>query len=290
MVKILALEEVAYLRIRNSINNFLWVCLSESQPGRAFQLTTDMVQAYPDEVSTLPNVTPNGLVLPKAENVLAYNQVQQEVARAFAATNLYPRINRIQFPINLRLQSGTPNPSVDNRPRASAKRHSDIWAGDPASGVLVFLAVLGSAECASIKFFEPNTFPKSFVRPLEDYLLGATVSADSRELLFKFSEGAWYLVDPFVIHQTIKNKKGYRLSVDFRFVPNDLIPSDTEEDDSRKPYFLPTHEWVRLGKDELILTDDTFAYRGEQTASYTKGYPVRLRVVDTSALRDVKYG
>src|SRR5690606_6759083 len=124
---------------------------------------------YTEEVIGLPNITPNGLVLPKIENQLGFNVVQKEAIAAFDALGLGEHIARVQWPVNIRLQSGTPNPVIDARPRASVKPHSDIWAGDPASGLMCFLAVLGNPECSGIDFIQPKNFPKSFVRPLEDY-------------------------------------------------------------------------------------------------------------------------
>ena len=290
LVKILEIGRADLERIRTSVNFFLWVCLNRGFPEKRFALSDDVLRDFSQDVAALPNITPNGLVLPKAENFLAYNQVQRDVAAAFRQLGFSDGIDRIQFPVNIRLQNGISDTRVDSRARASVKPHSDIWAGDPASGILVFLAVLGSADSVSIRYLIPRRFPFAMVRPLNDYLEGAAIAAESKELPCRFTEGKWFLVDPFVIHQTVRSGSGQRLSIDFRFIPKQRVDSDLDEDEARRPYFLRTEDWMRLGDDRVIVTNDTLADRGDPGAAYTRGYPVDLRIVDVKKAKGFAAG
>ena len=48
----------------------------------------------------------------------------------------------------------------------------------------------------------------------------------------------WIFIDPYILHQTFKNSNSVRVSLDFRFIPKEVIDSDTFEDENRKPYIL----------------------------------------------------
>jgi hypothetical protein len=284
LVQLLSATEIHRSRIRNALNMLLWSCLTSHFSDKKYELSEDMLRDYEQDVIQLPNITPNGLVLPKKENLLAYNQLQKEVSGAFAALGVSDNIARIQFPVNVRLQSGTPNSIIDSRPRASVKPHSDIWAGDPASGVLVFLSVLGDPAKSGIDFLMPETFPLSFVRPLEDYNEGAPL-AEKAKLLCKFDTRGWYFADPYLIHQTTKNASGYRISIDFRFIPAQKVSSDIDEDEARRPWFKSFAEWQDMGTKTLLVTDECMAdFAATKTKDpYTVGYPVKLSLMDIEA-------
>lgn len=281
LVQVLAIEEAARERVRTALNIYLWTCLTQAFPEKIFAMTGDMLRDYEADVLSLPNVTPNGLVLPKEENMLAFNLLQREANEAFAALGMNDRIARIQFPLNVRLQSGAPNPQSALRPRASTKPHSDIWAGDPASGILVFLSVLGDPKHSGIRFFEPREFPLSYVRTLEDYNEGAPLIEGARELA-SFDTSGWFLADPYLIHQTTKNGVGTRISIDFRFIPKDRVSSDIDEDATRKPFFISAQEWMKLGREKMITPEERMAdfSPDRKKDPYTIGYPVKFHLTD----------
>lgn len=281
-VKMLGIQDAAKGRIKAALNVFLWECLSSAHPDKSFAITDDMLRDYTAEVTALPNITPNGLVLPKCENQLGFNLLQKEAIAAFNTLALGDRIARVQWPVNVRLQSGTPNPDIDSRPRASVKPHSDIWAGDPASGIMCFLAVLGDPDCSGIDFIQPTDFPKSFVRTLGDYNEGKELMQDA-EHLCSFDARGWWLVDPYLLHQTTKRKPGWRISIDFRFIPRDRVPSDIDEDESRKPWFIPYGQWAGIGTKQLLIADDSMHrfIPNQSKDPYTVGYPTRIRLQET---------
>ncbi len=289
LVKILSIQEAQRARVRGALNYFLWSCLSHAFPEKAFPLTNDMLATYEADILKLPNITPNGLVLPKRENILAFNALQKEAAMAFAALGLGEHIARAQFPINIRLQNGAPDQAVDSRPRASVKPHSDIWAGDPASGILVFLSVLGDPSKSGIDFMQPKEFPLSYVRTLNDYNEGQPLLTDSTKI-GSFSNAGWFLADPYLIHQTTKNAPGCRISLDFRFIPNKRVSSDIDEDETRKPFFIPFNRWSAIGSDKLIMTEEGMREFSPNKSKdpYTIGYPVKISIIDTDATYDLR--
>lgn len=288
-----ALEADSYDRhnLRTLLNMFLWSCLTAAFPQRKYQLTDDMLKDYEEDVLSLPNVTPNGLILPKRENALAFNQLQKAASASFAKLGFGKNIARVQYPINVRLQNGRPNPAIDTRPRASVKLHSDIWAGDPASAVLCFLCLLGDPLTSSgIRFFRPKQFPKEMVKALENFNEGASVMKYASELP-QFDNRGWYLADSYLIHQTTKQGSAARISIDFRIIPSEVLTSDVNEEERRSLYFCSFDEWLKLGEEKLIISEEaigSFKSANNNDPYTLKGYPARIHLVDAFGQQEMR--
>lgn len=279
LIKVLSLQENSHKKINNALNYFLWCCLTTYFKQKIFICSDNLLNDYQEEIFQLPNITPNGLVLPKKENQLAYNLLHFYVAEAFKLTNLGNYIERIQFPVNVRLQNGITDSKVDNRQRASVIPHSDIWAGDPAAGIMVFLYLTGSVDKVGVRFLRPKVFPQQFARQLENFKEGAALVEDAVPM-GHFNEKGWFLIDPYVIHHTIKTGEGIRISLDFRFIPKELIASDFDEDQARSPYFIDFQQWLAIGSQKLIITEESMFDSFNDKEPYTVGYPVNLKIKD----------
>src|SRR5260370_41082866 len=72
------LTERQVYNLSGSVNYYIWVSLINAFPHKQFELHPNIL--YNDCVFDLPNVTPNGLVLPKRENYLAYHEIHRAVA------------------------------------------------------------------------------------------------------------------------------------------------------------------------------------------------------------------
>lgn len=278
-------------RIRSALNVFLWTCLNASYPERYFQLSDDMLKSYEQEILSLPNVTPNGLILPKKENYLAYNYLQKEASAAFAKLGFGKGISRVQYPINIRMQNGRPNPAIDNRARASVKLHSDIWAGDPASAALCFLCLLGDPLTSSgIRFFKPSKFPLSMARALDDFNDGAALMEGTVELP-QFDARGWYMADSYLIHQTTKNGSGVRISIDFRIIPTETVSSDLNEEPRRSSFFTTFDEWLKLGDERLITSEEgirSFNPAASKDPYTQQGYPAKIDIINAHPTQEMR--
>jgi hypothetical protein len=281
MLPVLSIADALRPRVRSALNVFLWQCLAQVHPHRAIGLSDDMLRDFGADVAALPNVTPNGLILPKRENLAEFNMLQKEAIAAFDALGISDRIARVQYPVNIRLQSGRPDTAIDRRPRASSKPHSDIWAGEPSSGIIVFLSLLGDPSLSGIHFYQPKAFPDSFVRTLKDFDEGLPLMEGATEIA-RFDESGWFLADSYVLHKTVKTGPGLRISLDFRFIPKERISSDIDEDATRRPFFLSVAQWRRLGSSTLITTQESM-HSFDPAAKrdpYTIGYPVNISLID----------
>lgn len=236
---------------------FLLSSLRIADPTYLYSHDINILEIYKQEILNLPNMTPNGLVLPKKDNFLAYNQLHHTVCRIFKNLNIDKHVKLIHAPINIRIINGKTS-NADSRPRASSKLHSDIWAGEFSNTVMVFLTVLGDVENNGIEFYEPTErFHKEFCKPLNDYLEGATLEKESTRYDCSLKAGFTYFTDPFLLHRTIKKSPKLRLSIDFRFVPYAKCPTDIEVETQRHKNYISLDKWYEIGVNNLLHTDVT---------------------------------
>lgn len=278
LLKVCKIDKESLERIQSAVKFYIWDCLISSE-NHGIKLDDNFYSHNEDKIKTLPNITPNGLLVPKKENLLSFNKLQKIAFSEFQRVNINEKIDRVQFPINVRIQSGSFD--VDNRARASSKIHTDIWAGDPAGAITVFLHVYGDYKNIGIKFFAPKEFPKDQIKVLTDYNEGNIKINDMKELDARYDDRGWIFIDPFILHQTYKDSRSLRISLDFRFIPKSLVESDTFEDENRKPYFISMKECMSYGDNKLLSTNQTMF--GEYNKNkFTKSYPVDVFTTNIS--------
>jgi len=256
LLKRLPVDQTPLHSLKCAVNYYLWATLSTCFPNKQFGMADDMLLAYPDDLKQLPNVTPNGLVLPKRETFLAYNEMQKRAAAVFRSLGVDSHVDRIHMPINIRMVNGLPNPVADARPRSSTKPHSDIWASEPAEAIQVFMLLLGHGDKSNVRFIQPHEFPASMVRTIDDFNEGACLLDHAWEYETHLDKGYIYLTDPFLIHQTMKMGEGLRLSIDFRFLPKEKLASDHFPGAKRTENYIPIEEWYEYGFERLVTTQE----------------------------------
>lgn len=255
LFKAASLEPNHYKKLQNAVNLYLYSALDAFYVDKSFNLNENLFESAQEEIIGLPNITPNGLILPKKSTFFAYNIVHATVAEIFKSLGLPKHVELIHAPIGLRLVNGTPDPAIDRRPRASVKMHSDIWAGEPASAIMVFMPIFGKTEKIGVKWIEPVNFPEDLLNPLDDFNLGEDIIDGGIEYDAKFGVGDIVLTDPYLIHATQKKAPGLRLSIDFRFIVRNTLPSDAKSPGPRLKEYFDYDKWAKIGR-SLILTTD----------------------------------
>ena len=273
LIKVCKITEKSLDNLKDAVMFYIWDCLISSNPNTKIKISENFFDINQNIIKNLPNITPNGLVVPKKENLMSFNKLQKVIFKEFEKNNINEKIDRVQFPINIRLQSGSF--ISEGRPRASTKKHTDIWAGDPSGAIIVFLHIYGDYKKIGINFFEAKEFPADLVRTLDDYDHGNKKIEEIQELHLKYDDSGWIFVDPFLLHETYKNSDDIRISLDFRFIPKTKVASDTYEDESRKPYFISVKEWRKFG-DTKILSTKQELFGEIKNNNYTKSYPVDI--------------
>ena len=280
LLKTAKLPGSSFKKIRNAVNYYLYATLDNYYHDQSFELNDDLFDSCTEQIKGLPNITPNGLVLPKRQTYLAYNLIHTTVADVFDQLGLQPHIKSVHAPVNIRLVNGRPNPKVDDRPRASAKMHSDMWAGEPANAVMVFLPVLGEYGKIGIKWIEPPDFPTNLMRPLDNFDQGREIISGGLEYDASFNPGDIVLADPYLVHATQKNADGLRLSIDFRFLTQKTLESDAPAPGTRINNYLSYDDWADIGDGRVLVSDAPLAdFTGDDDPTkndYAAEFPIKL--------------
>ena len=246
--------------VETSTAYFLYESLRSSNPAFADVLDGQFFERNAKDLLALPNVTPNGLVLPKEPNFLSYNILHKTISRIFQSWQIDNWVKSIHVPINVRLVSGNIKSSVQERPRATTKVHSDIWAAEPANCLMIFFAVFGDYARTGIEFFEPKKFPKALMRPLDDFRQGQVLMNDAVKYDVTYPVGTVLLSDPFLLHRTMTKDGGPRLSLDFRVILNERVASDVYTDSPRLSNYVSPSNWCEYGTRRALTSHDALDF------------------------------
>lgn len=279
LLKLIEIAPAHIESIKQAVNIVLWECLKEYYKDYHFNFIPNIFDEHVDLIKKLPNITPNGLLLPKNENILAYNIFHKTCVEVFSKYNFFKKIKSIQFPINIRIVIGNRDIELEKRPRASTKIHTDIWASEPSAALMGFLSLFGDTQNISVKFMEPDFIPEDMIRPLDDYDQAKHIVKNSKLYGNSLDESGFFIVDPYLFHQTFMNSNAARLSLDMRFLPCQFVDSDFFDGEERKKYFLKCEEWSAIGKTKIFYTDEPFK-EFLDTSKSTSGYAVNFQLID----------
>lgn len=268
----------AFAELRNYVNMYLYDSLRKA--SARVELTSSMLADYPDAIRALPNITPNGLFLPKRHSLLSYSLMMGCVTSLIKSLGLNG-VGQLHYPINLRIVDGTPDPAVDSRPRASTKLHSDIWAGEFPDHVMVFIPLDGDMHSNGVELYEPGEdFFPAFVRPVADYAHGASLIDGATKYDEVMEAGSVYLLDSFLLHRTMKRKPGLRMVINFSARTERKVPSDLAITTDRRDEYIDAADWYDLGHGSVVSTDSVMRKfdPAETSGAYNK-YADEYRIV-----------
>lgn len=225
----------------------------------------------------LPNVTPNGLMLPKKEVFLEFNLLHKCVVGILKSLKIDDFIDLVHLPLSVRIIDGVFDKSKESRRYATTKLHTDIWNGDSADALGIFFPVLGDVQGNSVEFFEPDEVEmKEWIKVLPDYQDGHSLLESSRKYDFCWDTSHVYFTDPFLLHRTIKSGSGMRVSVDFRIIPRRKVQSDkinVEEGGTNwRRNFISLKDWYKVGQSSILVPRESMAETIERIK--TNNFPV----------------
>ena len=237
--------------LQNAIKNYILDCLYEFHSDRSFDsdLSIDAICSdYQDEIMSLPNRTPNGLMLPKQEVLCSYNAVVKHAVRLASFFGLTDTCESAYMPLNIRLPWGNPDDATTQRPHSSVKWHTDIWAGEWAQSVMLHAPIFGNFKKNGISFASPPpSFYPDYVKHLVDYNDGLGAIVDKRDYDVEMEIGKCYLVDSFLLHKTLCEESSFRGILSFPLKPKQKLSSDIYENDQRRDDFIPMNSWCEFG-------------------------------------------
>ena len=77
LVKVCAINEKSINKLQNAVMYYVWDCLISSNPDLDIKIDSNFYKNYEEVIKELPNITPNGLLVPKKENLLSFNKLQK---------------------------------------------------------------------------------------------------------------------------------------------------------------------------------------------------------------------
>ncbi len=281
LLKVLPVHEALFATLRSAMNVYLWNSLTSWYEGQVFSLSENVLEDYTSEILKLPNRTPNGVLLPKYETFLSYNLVHRAFARIIKAFGLDRSFHSLQLPYNIRIVSfsGEADEVAAARPYASSKIHTDIWAGEPWSHLLLNLPVLGDPDGIAMEFFELKQSDSNMFPLLADYADAAIRPENISPYDVAFRIGHLYVSDSFSLHQTALKRPGVRLSIDLRAIVRDIMEGETHDAPNSRATYVDTAAWLASGSRTVLAT-------GHPIESFQRGQqgeapPVKLVTLNT---------
>lgn len=257
------LEANLYSKLIFYITHYILSSLDANGVDVNFSYTGEnILDVYYQDITRLPNITPNGSMISKKEIALEFNMAHGCISRIFKSFNIDDHVESIHLPAGIRIVDGKENQIRDLRPYSSTKLHTDLWSGDPLRSIVVFIPILGDASNTSLEFYEPQEVDmKKLIGILPDYNEGAKMMQNAKKYSCEFVQGFAYIGDSLILHRTIKRGGGLRVSVNFRFIPKNIVASDAMQDVEPEMnwqrHFVPIGEWHSVGDSALLVPQET---------------------------------
>tara|TARA_Y100001970_G_C14141847_1_gene807573 strand:+ start:260 stop:1189 length:930 start_codon:yes stop_codon:yes gene_type:complete len=276
-------------KIPNSLKKWLhssvFIYVSKCLPGDELYLDENslmnaLVENY--DKDKIPNMTPNGMLVPKKYLVLEYNQLVRSFAAIIDSLNIRDLISSWHIPLNLRFKAGEVNESNMVRHHPTEHIHSDSWAGESSESVTIQIPIFGDIKNNHVSFYDPpDDFEESWLGPRSSYEDGSDIANRYSKVNFVPNKGHLQFSDFAGLHASTRlPNAGPRLSIDTTFVikkPNDNRSPETihkwREGERAMPNLLSN-----LGSDSLLY----FPHGMNEFVDSEGGFkhPSNLKVID----------
>ena len=277
LLKIAKIKKELFGELIENVNKYIHSNLTNFYSGEKFSQDKFLLKSQPKKIRGLPNITPNGLILPKQSTCSDYNKVHASIVKIVREFKLNQHAESVHAPINIRLIDGNKN-NNDLRPHSSTKMHSDIWAGEPSNSVAIFIPIYGDKKNIDVKWIEPLTFPEELIQPLSDFNEGRHIVTGGTQYNVDFSPGDIILVDPYLIHATNKVKDLLRLSIDFRFITRSVIDNDLLAPGTRQANYLTYEKWSDIGGGLSLTSNSLLTQFSEENSRQENTYAAKYGI------------
>ena len=213
---------------------------------------------YKHKIINLPNITPNGLVLPKLEILSSVNLLNKSVSDLIEFIGIKDQAD-IACPVNLRLNFGVNrNNEFNSRPKSSTYWHTDIWAGQNSNELMIHTPIFGDFQENGISVCCPKDgFYPDFVKTIEHFYndgIKTTEDMDNLGHTPKLKVGKSYVFDSFLFHKTKSKGSGIRGIISFPIKLKNKINSDIYQNSLRDSEYKTSSEWSKIGKEVLLVS------------------------------------
>lgn len=240
----------------------IYDCLSSFYENEYFNcdLPIDIFfKKYRKKIIDLPNITPNGLVLPKLETLSSVNLLNKHVFELIKFLQIEDKAE-IACPINLRLNFGVNrNKEFNQRPKSSTYWHTDIWAGQNSNELMIHTPIFGDFQENGISICLPNSkFYPDFVKTIDHFHndgIAVTNEMDNFGSTPKLKIGRSYIFDSFLFHKTKSKGSSIRGIISFPIKLKEKIDSDIYQNTLRDSEYKTSLEWSKIGKETMLMSN-----------------------------------
>ena len=276
------IDAKAFEALQWHVRMYISACLMTG--GKILSSDEILERLSADDVD-LPNKTPNGLLMPKAEVALEFTTLHKCFAQIMTRLRIENITDSWSLPINVRIVLGKADAAILNRPFAASKIHSDVWAGEPADAVILNIPVLGDIARTSLEWLElPPQVGESHLKLFRDFSEAEFFARQATRIDVAPKLGHIYFSDCALLHRTVRANGGCRVSIDLRFRLKSDASYKTKVEElsgpSRLSNYITFEQWRSIGERTVMVVDETMAecrnrYRSPQPG-YGVGAPYRL--------------
>jgi len=172
----------------------------EAYYHREFNISNDdELHENIDKILGLPNVTPNGALVPKNETAYLTNDIQKSLIDYLEEIDILRYVKSLET-VNVLIKSYTEVDKFSHRPYYTGKIHTDAWVGHHSDGI-VWLGILGVGDDNTMEIFEPINPSNNFLTISQDFD-EALKRCNGVKSLGKMSNHKMILMDHICLHQT----------------------------------------------------------------------------------------
>jgi hypothetical protein len=247
-----------FLHLQAACFNYLLACLAENgidvQSADSYD---DFVLKNSKSLSSMVNVTPNGVIRPKKETISEFNSIHHALSNILDSIGI--KVNKIRAPISIRIVTSHDNQEIMTRPRANNKLHSDFWTG-AVCDLAILIPVFGNLDAVDVVFGEPKGMSTDFLQEVADYANGSVLYNEFVEYQTVMEKGYLFFQDIFCLHGTRRRGIGCRISIDFTvqsFEYEKTIKPFYSNKAIREDNHIGYDQWKLIGQNNLIYETES---------------------------------
>ena len=210
------IPKVLFQNIKFVTINYLSKCFNDDET-----ITNEkkLLKKFIIKKKKLSNITPNGMIVPKNEISLEFNNIVKAYVEILKHMNIIDLIKNFHFPPNLRIKYPQVKKSHFSRKHPTELMHSDTWTGANPNWCAIHFFILGDIEKNHIRYaYPPKNFKEQWLKPLKSSHDGKNISKEFKVVDYTPKQGSLIIADATIIHQSFRKKKaGIRISLDTGF-------------------------------------------------------------------------
>ena len=241
----------------------------------------ELLKRFDEEGDKVPNITPNGMVVPKRHTVLEYNLLVQTFSAIIGTLGIHDLISSWHVPLNVRIKYGEACGENLKRHHPTEHIHSDSWAGESSESVTTMFMILGDTDRNHVSYYDPpENFKEEWLGPRPTYQDGKVLADQYSKVDLAPQKGDLIIADFAELHATSRLPGAKtRVSIDTTFVLK-------KHEDHREAENI--HKWregeratphilEKVGEESLLYFPD----RADQQVDSQGGFkhPTNLNVV-----------